>query len=187
MSKPYDPRLVCNLILDCATPKRKITNISLQKILYFCHGFSLIGKKKPLVAGYFEAWQHGPVHPTAYKSFKAAGREPITFRATSKDPLTGREKALIPPTDMELEELVQKAVSSLADMRPFDLVNLSHAKGSPWDFVTERAKTAMVFGMRIPDSLIIERFKHHKLSLSNSPPGDELNGLGEDAPFHQRM
>lgn len=78
---PFDPRSICNLMLDEANDV-PITNLALQKLLYFVHGLHLIERKSPLVMGYFEAWQHGPVHPAAYSAFKAAGKSPIGFRAT---------------------------------------------------------------------------------------------------------
>ena len=65
--RPYDPRSIANLLLDEADRLAiNITNLSLQKLLYFAHGLSLIEDGKPLVSGYFEAWQHGPVHPLVY-------------------------------------------------------------------------------------------------------------------------
>src|SRR5215469_12461877 len=86
---PFDPRSVCNLMLDEARGAL-ITNLALQKLLYFAHGQHLIETKEPLVTGYFEAWQFGPVHPAAYSAFKSAGDRPIRFRATRRDPVTGQ-------------------------------------------------------------------------------------------------
>src|SRR5271156_1137521 len=83
----YDPRSICNLILDEANAAScSITNLALQKLLYFAHGLHLVETKTPLVTGFFEAWQFGPVHPTAYHSFKTAGANPIVFRASIRDP-----------------------------------------------------------------------------------------------------
>ena len=63
----------------------KVTNLALQKLLYFAHSIFLIEAKRPLVSGYFEAWQYGPVHPAAYSAFKTAGSSPIDFRATGQN------------------------------------------------------------------------------------------------------
>ncbi len=74
MSGAYDPRAVANLMLDEA--KRcgiNISNLALQKLLYFAHGIYLTKTKRPLVSGYFEAWQYGPVHPAVYRAFKGSG------------------------------------------------------------------------------------------------------------------
>jgi uncharacterized phage-associated protein len=54
----YDPRSICNLILDEAgSAARPITNLALQKLLYFTHALHLVETKSPLVTGFFEAWQ----------------------------------------------------------------------------------------------------------------------------------
>ena len=78
--QPLDPRSFANLMLDEGDRLGiELTNLALQKLLYFAHGIFLNESRgKPLVSGYFEAWQHGPVRPAAYKAFKGAGARPIT-------------------------------------------------------------------------------------------------------------
>src|SRR5690606_2091874 len=130
------PRAVANLLLDEADRLQiKITNLALQKLLYFAHGIYLIQTKRPLVSGYFEAWQYGPVHPTAYRSFKEAGSTAIKFRAHGRDPLSGRQRELGLPDDARLTGMVQQVLNSYGRMPPGRLVDLSHAKGSPWEYV----------------------------------------------------
>lgn len=178
---PVDPRSVCNLILDEARNRTPPTNLALQKLLYFVHGLYLIETKRPLVLGYFEAWQYGPVHPAAYRAFKSAGDRPITFRAVSRDPLTGAERPIPNPSeDGDVAEQVRRVMSVYGRMTPGRLVELSHAKGAPWDFVVDKARTSMAFGLRIPDTVILERFKHHKVSIGSAPSKGEPS---EDAPF----
>ena len=55
-----------------------LTNLEMQKILYLAHMFYL-GRTggQPLVAGEFEAWDYGPVHPTLYHKIKIYGSEPV--------------------------------------------------------------------------------------------------------------
>ncbi len=95
-----DPRSICNLMLNEADRDgTRVTNLALQKLLYFAHARYLIEATTPLVSGYFEAWQYGPVHPAAYRAFKSAGDRPIDFRAERQDPLTGQRQQLPPPED----------------------------------------------------------------------------------------
>ncbi len=55
---PYDPTAVANLMLDEAGRSGiKVTNLALRKLLYFAHSIFLIEARRPLVSGYFEAWQ----------------------------------------------------------------------------------------------------------------------------------
>lgn len=181
MSKGYDARAVANLMLDEAERLDiKITNLALQKLLYFAHGIYLIQTKRPLVSGYFEAWQYGPVHPAAYRSFKEAGSEPIAFRAEGEDPLTGKRRGLTLPDDARLIGLMQQVLNSYGRMPPGRLVDLSHAKDSPWAHIVDKSRTEVAFGLRIPDNVIVERFRFHKVSVGLQPLSGEPN---DDAPF----
>lgn len=181
MSGPYDPRAVANLMLDEADRLGiKITHIALQKLLYFAHGIFLTQTKRPLVSGYFEAWQYGPVHPSAYRAFKAAGSAPITMRAIGQDPLTGAAREMRKPDDFAVTGLVQQVLNSYGRMSPGRLVDLSHAKGSPWQHIADKARTDVAFGLRIPDNLILERFRHHKVTVGEAPRAGEPS---DDTPL----
>lgn len=178
----WDPRSVCNLILDEADrQKRPISNLALQKLLYFAHGAFLVGTRgAPLVTGYFEAWQHGPVHPAAYLAFKVAGKKSITFRATRRDLVARVNLPIENPTDPRVVDYVCRIVSGYGGMSPSQLVNISHAKNGPWWVVADKARTGIAFGMRIQDDVILERFKHHKVPLGTTP---DTGGPREDRPF----
>lgn len=178
---PYDVRAIANLMLDEADREGiKVTNLALQKLLYFAHGIRLRQSDTPLVSGYFEAWQYGPVHPSAYRSFKAFGANPITSRATGKNPLTGQPRELPPPDDQAVISLVKHVVRSYGNLSPGRLVDLSHAKNSPWHHIVDKARTDVALGMRIPDNVIQERFHHHKVSAGEAPRAGEPE---DDTPF----
>jgi len=175
-----DPRRVCNLILDEAGISRPLTNISLQKLLYFVHGFYLVGTKRPLVSGHFEAWQYGPVHPVAYDAFKKAGDVPIEFRAERQDPLTGQAFPLPPIEQGEIRKFAKLVVLKLGHLSAGRLVDLSHAPSGPWHHVVDKARINVQFGLRIANDLIEERFKFHKITVGSTPMAGEPR---EDAPF----
>jgi uncharacterized phage-associated protein len=182
MSAPYDPRAIANLLLDEADRRGwGITNLALQKLLYFAHGIYLTKTRRPLVSGYFEAWQYGPVHPSVYRAFKHSGNAQIVARAMATDPLTGLARDLPKPVEVDVLDLVSDVMRSYGHLNPGRLVDLSHAKDSPWTTVVDKARTDVAFGMRIPDDLILERFRHHKVSVSESPRAGEPPS--EDTPF----
>lgn len=178
----YDPRSVANLLLDEADRLRiPVTNLALQKMLYFAHGLHLNeNNKKPLVGGYFEAWTYGPVHPTVYRAFKSAGGGPITFRAERTNVLTGEKSPIAPPTSAAVLRLVQQVLSSFGRLSPGRLVDISHARGSPWYYIVEKARTGVAFGLRIPDDVILERFQFHKVAVGAAPVAGEPS---EDTPL----
>jgi len=179
---PHDPRSICNLILNEADRMaRPITNLALQKLLYFAHGLHLVETKTPLVTGFFEAWQYGPVHPIAYRAFKSAGAKPISFRATIQDPFTRAVQPLPECTDPDVAGRVGRIVTMYAGMTPGRLVEVSHAKGAPWHFIVDKARTETILGLRIANEVIAERFKHHKVSIRSEPKHGEPR---EETPFH---
>lgn len=51
-----------------------ISNLKLQKLLYYAQGFSLAMFNKPLFPEKIEAWIHGPVVPEVYHYYKKYGR-----------------------------------------------------------------------------------------------------------------
>jgi uncharacterized phage-associated protein len=130
--------------------------------------------------GYFEAWQYGPVHPGAYNAFKRAGNRPISFRAIRQNPLTGEPLPIPAIGNSEVRERIRRVVALYGRLTPGRLVEISHARSAPWQFIVEKARTSMAFGMRIPDDIIVDRFKYHKVSVGPEPLKGEPS---EDTPF----
>ena len=177
----YDPRAIANLLLDEADAAGiRLSNLALQKLLYFCHGQHLIEEKRPLVSDYFEAWQYGPVHPVTYKAFRDAGSAPISFRAERQNILTGECHPIPSPSDAAVVRLTSSVIGSLGRMSPGRLVDLSHAPNSPWHFIVDKGRTSIAFGLRISDDVIIQRFKFHKVSIG---PFSLSGEPSEDEPF----
>lgn len=178
---PYDPRSVANLLLDLAAGQGiPITNLALQKLLYFAHGHFLIRTRRPLMSGSFEAWNYGPVHPAVYREFKSLGAKPIEARAVARDVMTGALKPLPPIDDNEVKQQLLSVLSSYGHLSPGRLVDISHAPRGPWATVVNKAKTSVSLGMRIPDSVTVECFKYQKVSVGLESRVGEPN---EDSPF----
>lgn len=55
-----------------------LTNLKLQKLLYYAQGFHLAIFGKALFREDIEAWEYGPVVPSLYHSLKKFGSEQIT-------------------------------------------------------------------------------------------------------------
>ena len=54
-----------------------MTNLKLQKMLYYEQGFHLAYFNEPLFDDPIEAWQYGPVVPVVYDHYKDNGRDGI--------------------------------------------------------------------------------------------------------------
>lgn len=181
---PYDPRAVANLLLDLAAKEDggplPISNLALQKLLYFAHGHFLIQTGTPLVAGAFEAWTYGPVHPAVYQAFKSEGGSPIQIRAEARNVMTGMTTPLAIPDDAEVRRHLRNVLRSYGHLSPGHLVDISHAPNGPWAAVVNKAKTSIALGLRIPDSVTRERFKYQKVAVGIHTRVGEPN---EDTPL----
>lgn len=62
-----------------------LTNLKLQKLLYYAQGTFLGMYGKPLFTDEIEAWAHGPVVRSEYHRLKAAGGGPIDVDRTVAD------------------------------------------------------------------------------------------------------
>ncbi|MBC7625187.1 MAG: SocA family protein [Aeromicrobium sp.] len=54
-----------------------VSNLKLQKLLYYVQGWSLALDGKPAFPDRLEAWVHGPVQPSVYGTFKSYRWNPI--------------------------------------------------------------------------------------------------------------
>jgi uncharacterized phage-associated protein len=176
-----DSRVVANYMLDVAARRGvPMTNLKLQKLLFFAHAISLTEQKVKLVSGYFEAWQYGPVHPTVYQAFKAAGPEPISFRADSLDPVSRTRKPLPNLSESATRDICERVMVQFGQMSAGRLVDVTHAVGGPWHYVVSSSEAGANIGLRIPDEIIIERHGRQKVSVTPTPRVGEPN---EDTPL----
>lgn len=56
-----------------------MSNLKLQKLLYYAQGVHLAIHGKPLFHEQIEAWKHGPVVPPVYHSLKHFGSGPVAI------------------------------------------------------------------------------------------------------------
>jgi len=73
-----------------------ISNLKLQKLVYYAQGFALALFDKPLFSSRIEAWDHGPVIPDLYHEYKQhkAGNIP-PIEKLNKTSLTEDQIALL--------------------------------------------------------------------------------------------
>jgi uncharacterized phage-associated protein len=176
-----DPRIVANYMLEAAANRGLcLTNLSLQKLLFFSYSIALIERKTKLFDGYFEAWQFGPVQPAVYQAFKSAEGMPINFRAKAFDPVSRREKKLEILNDRFAKDVCDRVIVQFGNMSPGRLVDITHAVGGPWHHIVSSAKNGANIGLRISDDVIISRYGRQKVSVTAVPRVGEPD---EDAPF----
>lgn len=101
-----------------------MTNLRLQKLLYFAQGWHLSRYGKPLFQDEIEAWKYGPVVPKIYE----------TYRKNEKSGIQGTLPDMSAFTEEEFELLldVAREYDKYATSR---LVSMTHKPGSPWDII----------------------------------------------------
>src|SRR6478735_3641830 len=72
-----------------------ISNLKLQKLVYYAQGYHLAIHDRPLFFEPIEAWVHGPVVPELYRSFKQHGSEAIPPSLVQMDKFSQEEIELM--------------------------------------------------------------------------------------------
>jgi uncharacterized phage-associated protein len=98
-----------------------LSNLKLQKLMYYAQGFHLALQGTPLFPERIEAWTHGPVCPAVYHEFKQYGRGPID--AVPELP----EGAL---TDEQME-LLEEVFGVFGQFSAWKLRDMTHEE-APW-------------------------------------------------------
>lgn len=112
---------LANLIIKMAADKGDlITNLKLQKLLYYEQGYHLACFDKPLFAEEVLAWQYGPVVREAYDAFSKFGGEAL---AVQGDVYSFRNK--------EEEALFDEVFDAYNRFSASGLVELTHQE-TPW-------------------------------------------------------
>lgn len=96
-----------------------VTNLKLQKILYFAQAYFLAKISKPLFADTIEAWEFGPVVPNVYHKLKKHGSNPI---------IVEKDESSVLSEDKEILSKVWEAFGGYSAGR---LVDITHAH-TPW-------------------------------------------------------
>jgi uncharacterized phage-associated protein len=101
------------------------SNLKLQKTLYLSQLLSIGKRQKTLFDAGFEAWMYGPVCPQVYNEFKIFGSKPVEEWAfLNIKNITNLE---------EENEFIKWTINLLKEKTPFNLVALTHRKGTAWD------------------------------------------------------
>lgn len=170
-----------------------ISNLKLQKLLYFMQGFHLAWFGAPLFGERMEAWTYGPVVPVVFQEFKRYKQRAINpERYSDSLVLSGEEQQLFDRVYSEynrfsavtlMNRRTSESSAELAQALPSeeeeDEVNMTHSEG-PWkdhgigDEITNEELRAFFLTLSFPtggDSQVRsrqfdEQYMQHLISLS---------------------
>jgi len=68
--KPTAAEIAAAILKECGKRAIAVSNLKLQKLLYYCEAWSLALHDESLFNDPIEAWVHGPVVPTVFHLYK---------------------------------------------------------------------------------------------------------------------
>ena len=116
-----------------------ISNLKLQKVLYFIQAYFLINKKDhtPCFDERIEAWDFGPVVPEAYHEYKQYGSGDIpsveSYFLLDKDDIWNSKRIEYNDDIISSDDkiLIDRVIDKFSNYSATDLVSLTHRQ-SPW-------------------------------------------------------
>lgn len=131
---------------------KPVSHLKLQKLLYFSYEkfIRLAGEK--LFDDKIYAWKHGPVIETVYDAFKSYGSTDIESQDDTEVMIHSSE--LIAPASfakiftsehgMLAIDTIQSIVNDYAIATAWDLVELTHKEGTPWEKVFKPGQNKLI-------------------------------------------
>ena len=153
--RTYGIRELANWILDYADENRQpLTNMSLNKLVYFAYAHALVNYNRKLSSAKIEAWEHGPVFREIYHSFKNFGSGNITNRASKYNAATNVVEIVEPVLSERDQAIIKEALGNLIRLPAAVLREISHASGGAWDRTWHHEGYSNP-GMQITDHVIL--------------------------------
>lgn len=146
-----------------------MTNLRLQKMLYFAQGWMMMRHGKPLFSDSIEAWQLGPVVPTCYNWYKGSGKNQLSAEMPPRAAFTNDEYELLLDTWTELSKYSTS-----------QLVSMTHEVGSPWDIVWNHSKERTITNEQIRAFFEYKHLPRFKEKLNSIPAVEPIyreNGI----------
>jgi uncharacterized phage-associated protein len=119
MAATYSVDQVADTLIQLARERGiEMTNLKLQKLLYYAQAWCLVFTDGPLFDAEFEAWVHGPVVPRVFRRFRGYRWNPIT------EPVN-------PVSDAQLTGYLGEVLNKYGSMSATQLERLTHLE-DPW-------------------------------------------------------
>ena len=163
---------VANFFVEMAkrTPEDEMTNMRVNKLLYFAQGLSLTTLERPLFEEDIQAWDFGPVVPSVYRAFKVCGSEKIHEPAGefSFDRFSSEEI-----------DILLDVVRDYGQYTTAKLVRLTQAEGAPWKTVYQKDTSNIVISKESMKSYFLRELRESP-SPKYNPETDFIGYRDED-------
>lgn len=111
------------IIYEVQKRKKPVTNIKLQKLLYFTQGVYLAKYNKLAFKDNIIAWRYGPVVKDIYYKYSLYGAEPIIITEEFDSKIS-----------VILSEIINIVLEAFLNISQTDLIEETIKPGSPWSY-----------------------------------------------------
>ena len=133
---------------------KDLTNLKLQKMIYYAYGWHLALYEAPLFEEQFEAWDYGPVIPSLYQAFKKYKDRPVPVSQDFNSDVIGSKTKFLDDIYIKYGHY---SASKLCD--------LTHVTSTPWDIVYNDSSNNYIINdqlLKTYFSELIELLQTHK-------------------------
>lgn len=117
------PQIIADFILRYTKDRgEEVSNLKLQKLVYYAQAWYLAIKDKPLFPDDFEAWIHGPVIRKLYNRYRKYGWKPIPVP----------DDLRYPELKKPLKSFLEEVVNVYGRYEGWELERLVHTE-APWN------------------------------------------------------
>lgn len=132
-----------------------ISNLKLQKLLFYAQAWHLAYFEDRLIDGNFQAWVHGPVLPESYREFKEFGWKPIQREGLGQEFIDHFCLNIIEPKQCEI---LNDVVDEYFGLTAYELERLTHSE-DPWIIAREDLSIDEPSESVISDASLIEYYQ----------------------------
>jgi len=130
---------IANYILNVANRDGDlISNLKMQKLLYYAQAWYLVNYGIPLFVDEIEAWELGPVIKAVYSHFKKFKSAPIIYKSTNKEDQAFTKKQV---------NYLSEFYDVFSKYTAHELVNMTHNE-LPWKEAFEKKDIISVDTMK---------------------------------------
>ena len=129
---PYSASLIAAVFVAKSIKEEKyLTQMKLQKMVYFAHGYHLAKYAQPLIEEPIQAWKFGPVIPQIYYDYKLYGSDLIMNTNYLSIPYELEEKEF-ESLSASAKDAIEYTWAVTKNISAAKLSSWTHEPASPW-------------------------------------------------------
>jgi uncharacterized phage-associated protein len=139
----YSAKLIAKWFLAWAASEEAgddLSNLKLQKLLYYAQGHHLGNLGVPLFREDLQAWSHGPVVPVVYREYRDAGSNPLALSETDSFEWTD--------VDENATDFLIEVWDRYGGLAPWRLRDMTHSE-PPWQETWKQTEWAGVISLEL--------------------------------------